>query len=351
MWQMPEPLGRSVYLTSFDRQRAALEWQAGTDTPVFISLHMSEEFSPDYTRRAEEACRWLAERGFRVIADVSKKTVQQFSQPDLVRLAESFGLWALRVDYGLSEEEIAALARRIPVVLNASTTDPETAGRLAKDAVKLMAMHNFYPRPETGLDDDYFRSTTQALRDAGLEVLAFIPGDEDLRGPVHEGLPTLERHRGLPPSVAFVDLVVNFGLETIFAGDPGVSDRELRRIDRFCQSGVIELPARLDSAYENLYGRVFTCRPDSPEWLVRFAESREYSCQGEPTAPGAVLPRVAGSVTVDNTDYGRYVGELQLVRKDLPADGRVNVIGHVEEKYLLLARCVRRGSKFTLTPA
>ena len=347
---MPEPLGRSVYLTSFDRQRAALERDAGSGAPVFLSLHMSEEFSPDYTRRAEEACRWLAEKGFRVIADVSKKTVQQFSQPDLVRLAESFGLWALRVDYGLEEEEIAHLARHIPVVLNASTTSPETARRLSQGAVKLMAMHNFYPRPETGLDDDYFRATTQALRDAGLEVLAFIPGDQDLRGPIHEGLPTLERHRGLPPSAAFVDLVVNFGLETIFAGDPGVSHRELQRIQRFCREGVIELPARLDRAYESLYGRVFTCRPDSPRWLVRFAESREYSCQGEATLPGEALPRVAGSVTVDNTNYGRYVGELQLVREHLPTDPRVNVIGHVAEGYLLLAHCIRRGSKFTLTP-
>ena len=346
---MPDLLGRAVYLTSFDRQRPALERDAGSGAPVFISLHISEEFSPDYTRRAEEACRWLSEKGFRVIADVSKKTVQQFSQPDLVRLAESFGLWALRVDYGLEEEEIADLARRIPVVLNASTTSPEAAGRLAKNAVKLMAMHNFYPRPETGLDDDYFRSTTQALRAAGLEVLAFIPGDQDLRGPVHEGLPTLERHRGLPPSVAFVDLAVNFGLDTIFAGDPGVSDRELRRIDRFCREGVMELPAQLDKAWEGLYGRVFTCRPDSPEWLVRFAESREYSCRGETVAPGEALPRVAGSITVDNTNYGRYVGELQLVRKDLPADERVNVIGHVREEYLPLAHCICRGSKFALT--
>lgn len=347
---MPEPLGQSVYLTSFDRRRSDLEGRAGTGDPVFISLHMSEEFSPDYTRRAEEACRWLAGKGFRVIGDVSKKTVQQFSQPDLVRLAESFGLWALRVDYGLEEEEIAALARRVPVVLNASTVSLEAARRLSQGAVRLMAMHNFYPRPETGLDDGYFRATTRALEEAGLEVLAFVPGDEELRGPLHRGLPTLERHRGLPPSAAFADLTVNFGLKTVFAGDPGVSARELQRIDRFCREGVMELPTRLEREYESLYGRVFTRRPDSPEWLIRFTESREYSCQGEKVAPGELLPRTAGAVTLDNQDYGRYAGELQLILQDLPVDPKVNVIGRVQEDYLLLARCIRRGDAFTLTP-
>ena len=37
-----------------------------------------------------------------------------------------------------------------------------------------------------------------------------------------------------------------------------------------------------------------------------------------------------------------------LIRSDLPADDRVNVIGHVPENALLLADLVGRGSKFTL---
>lgn len=60
------------------------------------------------------------------------------------------GLWALRVDYGLSWDEIAALACELPVVLNASTTPPEQAARIARSSPLAMALHNFYPRPETG---------------------------------------------------------------------------------------------------------------------------------------------------------------------------------------------------------
>lgn len=346
---MPKSLGFSVYLTSFERQRPQLELSAGSGAPVFLSLHMSEEFSPDYCRRAETVCRWLQEAGYRTIADVSVKTMAQFGQPDLVRLARHLGLWALRVDYGLSEDEVTALAAQLPVVVNASTTDPEQAARIARAGSLVMAMHNFYPRPETGLDDGFFRDSTRALQQAGLKVLAFIPGDGELRGPVHAGLPTLERHRGLPPSACFADLTVNFGLDEVFVGDPGLSPREGARIARFCRDGVVELPARLDEEWARLYDQVFTNRVDSPRRLIRFAQSRTYSCAGDRVIPRGCAERVRGSITVDNETYGRYSGEIQMVREGLPADSRVNVIGRVWDSHLPLADCVVNGADFALT--
>ena len=78
----PESLGYSVYLTSFERQRKELEAGAGSGAAVFLSLHISEEFSQDYCRQAEEACRWLRDRDYRIFADVSTKTVAQFGQPE-----------------------------------------------------------------------------------------------------------------------------------------------------------------------------------------------------------------------------------------------------------------------------
>ena len=51
---------------------------------------------------------------------------------------------------------------------------------------------------------------------------------------------------------------------------------------------------------------------------------------------------------MDNRLYGRYSGEIQLIREDLPADERVNVIGRLDERYLLLADCIRRGSRFEM---
>ena len=236
----------------------------------------------------------------------------------------------------------------MPIVLNASTTTAEDARAIAAKGSCVMAMHNFYPRPETGLDEEFLRETTENLRKAGLKVLAFIPGDTQKRGPVFEGLPTLEAHRKVLPSAAFADLVLNYGLEEIFVGDPGLSEKETDRIHRFCREGILSIPCRIHENWHHLYDQVFTCRVDSPKWLVRFQESRVYSCQGQITEPCNCLQRTEGSLTIDNIRYGRYSGEIMLPRSCLPADDRVNVIGQVPENARLLLKLIGRGTKFTL---
>ena len=345
---MPKFLGYSLYLSSFAAQCSALGGCSNAGTPVFLSLHISEEFDDTYCIRAENTCNELADRGFRIIADVSVKTVKQFGCDDLVELAQKLRLWALRIDYGFSREEIADMAKKMPVVVNASTVSPEDARIIASGGQQVFAMHNFYPRPETGLDEEYLLETTRALQAAGLKVLAFLPGDAQKRGPLFEGLPTLEAHRNVLPSAAFVDLVQRFGMDEIFLGDPGISHGEAARIDRFCREGIISVPAVLDAKYEGLYNRVFTCRGDSPKWLVRFAESRTYSCQGDVVEPENCTERLRGTITIDNCRYGRYSGEVMMIRQDLKADSRVNVIGTVPPDAQLLMDSIRRGQKFTL---
>lgn len=345
---MPNSLGFSLYLSTYAAQCSALGGWSNTDCAVFLSLHISEEFDETYCRRAEEICLELADKGFRIIADVSVKTLNQFGCRDLVSLAKRLRLWALRIDYGFSREEIIALAEQMPIVLNASTTSAEDARAIAGEGRQVFAMHNFYPRPETGLDENYLLETTRALQSAGLKVLAFIPGDAQLRGPLYEGLPTLEAHRNVLPSAAFVDLAQRFGVDEIFVADPGISQQEQARIAKYCKEGIISVPVQLDKQFEHLYDQVFTCRVDSPKWLVRFQESRTYSCQGSLVEPGNCAARIRGAITMDNRNYGRYSGEIMMIRSGLPADPRVNVIGTVPEKAFLLMDRIGRGQKFTL---
>ena len=341
-------LGYSLYLSTFAAQCPALRGLADSGAPVFLSLHISEEFDDSFCAKAEEACRQTADMGYRIIADVSTKTVAQFGCADLTELAKKLRLWALRIDYGFSRKEIMTMAEKMPIVLNASTTTAEDAAAIAEHGKLVMAMHNFYPRPETGLDEDYLLETTRLLQNAGLKVLAFIPGDLNKRGPVFEGLPTLESHRSILPSAAFADLALNYGLEEIFVGDPGISQKEIDRINRFCQEGILSIPCEIHENWQHLYDQVFTCRMDSPKRLIRFQESRIYSCQGQITQPHNCTERSRGALTIDNLRYGRYSGEIMLIRSDLPADHRVNVIGHVPENALLLLDLIGRGSKFTL---
>ncbi len=192
---MLKTLGRSVYLTRFEEQRASLSAFAAGGAPVFISLHISEEFDAAYCARVQEMCDFLSAQGWRILADVSEKTIRQFGCADLTALAKRLHLWGLRLDYGFSVEQMCALAQQLPVAVNASTTTPEVARQLAAGGGTVIAMHNFYPRPETGLDPEFLRESTAALQAEGLQVYGFIPGDALLRGPLYKGLPTLEAHR------------------------------------------------------------------------------------------------------------------------------------------------------------
>ena len=64
--------------------------------------------------------------------------------------------------------------------------------------------------------------------------------------------------------------------------------------------------------------------------------------------PENCVPRSRGTITMDNRNYGRYSGEIMMIRQDLPADHRVNVIGCIPENAHLLMDHIRRGQKFTL---
>ena len=61
-----------------------------------------------------------------------------------------------------------------------------------------------------------------------------------------------------------------------------------------------------------------------------------------------ILERRRRCVTMDNIGYGRYSGEIQLVRADLPADEKVHVIGEVPAEYDLLLDCIKRRKTFPM---
>ena len=340
--------GFSVYCASFerDRQRLASLWRSGER--IFTSLHISEENGASYVRTAEEMCCFLHETGYEIIADVSKRTLEMFGEADIVRLAKRLHIDVLRFDYGFSAREMARIGEQMPVCINASVFDEDDVRLIVGNAKKVYALHNFYPRPETGLDEQFFAANNARLRELGVTPWAFIPGDRDLRAPLHEGLPTLEAHRNVSPWACFNDMVQHYGIEQVFVGDGLLSDGEMKFFDDFRNDGIMDIPVVMDDVGLSLDGAVFTVRADSPHRVMRMQESREYSCCGKEIAPASCIERVRGSVTIDNINYKRYSGEIQIVRDTLPADKRVNVIGRVPEKYLLLLDSIPNNARIRL---
>lgn len=341
-------IGYSVYLSNYPMIKEQLSSLSGEGCYVFTSFHISEEFSESYPEKMKKMCEELREMGCRLTGDVSRKTLFMFSCESIPEFAEKMGLSAVRIDYGFTEKEIIEIGKKLPVCVNASTLEQEAAARIASQIKEVYGIHNFYPRPETGLDQEFFSDINWNLKKAGVKTIAFIPGDICLRKPLCAGLPTLESHRGAAPYAAYVDMKKGYQAEGIFVGDGILSSSEAELIQAFEKDGIVRLPMELSSENRSLYGRTFTIRGDSPGRLKRFQESREYSCLGEKILPVQCTERVRGTLTVDNEKYLRYSGEIQLIIEDLPADERVNIIGKLKKGYDLLLNHVNNSEKIML---
>jgi uncharacterized protein len=350
-------LGISVYLNepSADKQEAYIrKMQAAGFRGIFTSLHIPEDDPGQYADRLRALGALAATYEMELTADISPASLGHlgltFKTAD--RLLD-WGVTGLRVDYGISEEETAALSRRMTVALNASTLTAETIRRLKECGLRLSATeawHNFYPRPETGLGVDDFTERNRWLQSEGLKVMAFVPGDGERRGPLFKGLPTLEGHRGCTSFSAYLDLLNSGCVDHIYIGDPSVRDRSMEQF-RSHAEGIFLLgavPAYPD-APAALPGTDHSNRPDAARDVIRSAESRMYGNAGDrPVTPANTAARPLGSVTIDNSLYGRYQGELQITKRDLPPDEKVNVIGRVIGDDLPVLRHIKGGDAFRI---
>ncbi|MEW6523000.1 MAG: MupG family TIM beta-alpha barrel fold protein [Bacillota bacterium] len=327
-------------------------------TRVFTSLHITEQDPSEAVTLVREVTGAAARLALRVIADVSPRAFHAVgaAPTDLGPLAR-LGLAGIRVDFGYDREEIAAMTRDpsgLAIVLNASTLDRSDLTALAAagmDFSRVEACHNFYPRPETGLSMAFLREKAALLREYAVTIWGFIPSRATRRGPLYQGLPTVEDHRDLPPARAAAELLAAGVIDILVIGDPRASRDELEEVASVWLGGSVPLRVRLApdvTAAERavVLGGRHQNRLDAAGWVVRSSSSREYAGQGVDIHPRPALVRPAYAVTVDNRLYLRYSGELQIARRDLPPDPRVNVLGRVVEEDWPLVDLIGAGTRF-----
>ncbi|MBQ4253939.1 MAG: DUF871 family protein, partial [Erysipelotrichaceae bacterium] len=135
---------RSVYVSGFDGSLP--DDKCGV---YFTSLHIAEEFGRDFPAKAQKLLKTIKDSGRKVIADISPRTLKALGYDDLVTFIFETGIDYLRFDFGFAPEEIIRASEFCGVALNASTCDADFIRQLKGE---VLAIHNFYPRPETGLD-------------------------------------------------------------------------------------------------------------------------------------------------------------------------------------------------------
>jgi hypothetical protein len=339
--------GRSAYLSSFEHYISSFIVEEGSEYDVFTSFHIHEEYvllQEDYKVRAAQLIERCHAKGYRVIADISPRTLEYLSVTSIEEFLTRYPVDVIRPDFGFTVDSIKLMATLRPLMLNASSQQHLLLPALSHFP-DVSGLHNFYPRKDTGLDSELFQEFNAPWFLGTRELYAFVASQQDPRGPIHEGLPTLEHHRMLPPYVAAVDLWMTYDITGVVLGDLAMPSQDETMIQRVLLDGIFSIPAILDVGYDGLYDQPFTVREDSPATTLRLLESRQYATAGSRVEPHNTLARPLGTITIDNFNYQRYSGELQIIRHDLGPDPRVNVIGHVDPNYLTLLPLIPRGHK------
>ena len=321
---------------------------------VFSSLHIPEEDASQYVKRLKTLGQWTKELGMRLMVDISGEALRKigfsFDRPEEML---AIGITGLRMDYGITNKISAQVSRSMAVAFNASTITQEDVEELKKcnaDFDQMEAWHNYYPRPETGLEKRLFIRKNQWLKALGFNVMAFVPGNEKLRGPLFCQLPTLEKHRGMHPLASTIELLEECAVNDVYIGDPTIDERTKQQFFYYSKKKTLlfsikEVP---ETNYLSIIVGKHQNRWDAARDVIRSADARFRTILK--IEPQHTDDRVKGSITLDNKLYGRYMGEIQVVKRPLFNDEKVNIVACVIPEDIQLIDWCKEGQLFELQP-
>lgn len=318
---------------------------------IFTSLHIPEDDASKYKERLIHLGKLAVAYSMTLMVDFSGDALERagFSLDKLQEL-KGIGVTGLRADYAITNQQIAQMSRQITVGLNASTlteSDLKALKDYGADFSKLEAWHNYYPRPETGLDEIWLKEKNEWLATNNLRVAAFVPGNAQLRGPLEQGLPTLEAQRYGHPLASTWELENRYVVDDVYIGDPGLKQETFAQWLAFEKEKTVQLYVQpVNDKYDSLLFRRHMNRLDEARDVIRSADARFQEVKD--IYPENTVERCCGAVTLDNQKYSRYMGELQIIKRRLPADEKVNVVGQVVKEDLALLKLIGPGTYFEL---
>ena len=287
-------------------------------TRLFTSFHIPETDPAAFRKELQAVLDTARQCQLDIVADVSPASaaclgMDRFDPEAIAKL----GITTVRFDDGFDAAKLAMYSHIVRVQVNASTLTQKDLEDLQKNGAQLDhidSLHNFYPRPHTGLALDYFKSQTDRLHAYGLSVGAFVASQAGQRAPLYEGLPTLEFHRHQDVSLAARHLAA-LGVQSVFIGDDKPADKELRDLARAGreETDVVVIKAKLLSRephIQDLLSYTFTARPDPSRAVIRANGSRAH-LDGRIIEPDSDIFRSLhrGDITLDNADFLRYMAK------------------------------------------
>lgn len=309
--------GISIYLSTNIEMNSEylLKAKEVNSSFVFTTINMPEE-NDELKKDISKVVELCKKNKMKLIVDVnanSKKYIKDYENV------------YYRIDDGLSNDEIIALAKNNYVVLNSTTLDEEDLKYFKLKGVdfsKLYSLHNYYPKVYTGVSLKFLKKRNEIYKKYGLKTMAFIPGDLK-RGPIFEGLPTVEEHRYMDILQASLELIAN-DTDVILLGDLNIKEENWERL-KYLLKGIV--PLRINKNI--LKNRIFENRKDYSNYVVRNIKR------------DVILDTIVeidkniekGDILVTDEKGLRYKGDLEIALKNLNKlnDGR-RIVASVIDK-------------------
>lgn len=329
---------------------------------IFSNLLQVTKSKEEVIKEFKEINEFAQSLGFEIIVDISPAefkalgiTTNDLSffkeiSADGVRLDTGFG--------GKTEADMTYNPEDLLIEVNMSMDTHAIDNIIDFYPLKgnLIACHNFYPHPFTGLSDEYFFKTTENFTKYGLRTAAFV-GSQAKKSfgpwPVSDGIVTLEKHRELPIDVQIKDFVAMGLIDDIIIANCYPTEQELKAISKVDLKIInfkINLNDNISSTMEKIVlQESHFYRGDSSEYLIRSYESRiKYKNKDFPQihTPKNIKK---GDVLICSDTSGHYAGELQIALKNMTNTMEANVVGHIREKEIFILDRLKPWQKFKFT--
>ena len=333
-----------------------------------------------YFREMDEAAH---EYGLRVSLDVNPPFLKRLgASPEDLSVFDSIHCDIIRMDgsYGFDDEiKLLNNPYGIQIEFNASSKSCEQILALAAAGVdkdRMLFCHNFYPQRYTGFKWQKFLDTNAEVAKAEVRMGAFVSSNAPNTHGVWDavdGLPTVEKMRGLPIDLQTRIMLATGNVTDIFIGNAYASEEELCAMQKaaegkqvpednpFIQRLKAYVEARPDMRVI-LLKVVFDkdATPEEKEALLNFVPHIDFGDSSEwiwrSRGPRSYYQHLSypyrdiGKEYFDvydvlevNDNYKHYAPEVQIVRIPLKNDGQRNRVAHLAPGEEMLFELVRDG--------
>lgn len=352
---------------------------------IFTSMFSVPGTKEEVITYFKDFCAIAHKYGMTVSGDCNGELFEKLgaTEKDLSVFKE-IGIDILRMDFSFNDERDAILINNQEgVKVEMSTMFIDTIENAIRNGAKpenIYTCHNFYPERYTAPSLEYINSLNEHWKPKNIPVAIFVSSQKKgTHGPwpVSDGLPTIEEHRDLPLEIQLKHCLALKNIDEVIIGNAFADEAELKAMADVMEQVYVNVPIRrelgfiaeylpygdvkripfkidLEEGISELEKEILFDYPthadlgDCLNYMLRSRWTRMiYKGQPIPERKSDRTVYTRGDVLIVNDNLAHYRGELQIVLKDMKADGQRNLVGRISEDEIFLLDYFGAGDAFT----